>query len=182
MDSLFFLSLSPLYDFCGRGSGRGEEPGGARRPPPDSNPFNDCRVLKKLDNPSRQFAASENGRFEFDKRRQLFIRMHDETLSVNYAVKSSFLLGFLESVPEVSAKLKEPNAKDKKFDDVVETSQRSRCPCAFVLKSGSFVSTPKNSKSRCLTASASLALTRHYGRVETGRRSRGIGQGGASLL
>ncbi len=32
--------------------------------------------------------------------------------NVNYAVKSSFLLGFLESVPEITAKLKEPNAKD----------------------------------------------------------------------
>ena len=35
------------------------------------------------------------------------------------AVKSSFLLSFLESVREVAAKLKEPNAKDMKFDDVV---------------------------------------------------------------
>ena len=32
--------------------------------------------------------------------------------NVNYAVKSSFLLSFLESVPEVAAKLKEPNTKD----------------------------------------------------------------------
>jgi S1-C subfamily serine protease len=40
--------------------------------------------------------------------------------NVNYAVKSSFLLSFLESVPEVAAKLKDPNAKDMKFDDVVE--------------------------------------------------------------
>jgi TPR repeat protein len=40
--------------------------------------------------------------------------------NVNYAVKSSFLLGFLESVPEVAAKLKEPNTKDIKFDDVVD--------------------------------------------------------------
>jgi hypothetical protein len=33
--------------------------------------------------------------------------------NVNYAVKSSFLLGFLESVPDVSAKLKAPNTADK---------------------------------------------------------------------
>ncbi|PYK41423.1 MAG: hypothetical protein DME60_03480 [Verrucomicrobia bacterium] len=39
--------------------------------------------------------------------------------NVNYAVKSSFLLGLLESVPEVAAKLKEPNGKDLKFDEVV---------------------------------------------------------------
>jgi serine protease Do len=45
--------------------------------------------------------------------------------NVNYAVKSSFLLGFLESVPEVAAKLKEPNAKDMKFDDVVEQTKEA---------------------------------------------------------
>jgi hypothetical protein len=39
--------------------------------------------------------------------------------NVNYAVKSSFLLSFLESVPEVSAKLKEPETKERKFEDVV---------------------------------------------------------------
>ena len=40
--------------------------------------------------------------------------------NVNYAVKSSYLLSFLESVPEVSAKLKEPNLKEKKFEKVVK--------------------------------------------------------------
>ena len=43
--------------------------------------------------------------------------------NVNYAVKSSFLLSFLESVPEVSAKLKEPITADRKFEDVVKSSQ-----------------------------------------------------------
>ena len=43
--------------------------------------------------------------------------------NLNYAVKSSFLLGFLESVPEVAAKLKEPGAKDRKFEDVVKDVQ-----------------------------------------------------------
>src|SRR5205814_3668930 len=33
--------------------------------------------------------------------------------NVNYAVKSGFLLSFLESVPEVSAKVKEPETKDQ---------------------------------------------------------------------
>ena len=42
---------------------------------------------------------------------------------VNYAVKSSFVLSFLESVPKVSAKLKEPITKDRKFDDVVKSAQ-----------------------------------------------------------
>jgi len=45
--------------------------------------------------------------------------------NVNYAVKSSFLLGFLESVPEITAKLKEPNAKDIKFDDVLEEAKEA---------------------------------------------------------
>jgi TPR repeat protein len=45
--------------------------------------------------------------------------------NVNYAVKSSFLLSFLESVPDVAAKLKEPNAKDTKFDDVVEQAKEA---------------------------------------------------------
>ena len=45
--------------------------------------------------------------------------------NVNYAVKSSFLLGFLESVPEVAAKLKEPNTKDRKFEDVVKDAEQA---------------------------------------------------------
>jgi hypothetical protein len=43
--------------------------------------------------------------------------------NVNYAVKSSFLLSFLESVPDVASKLKEPNAKEEKFEDVVKSAQ-----------------------------------------------------------
>jgi TPR repeat protein len=43
--------------------------------------------------------------------------------NVNYAVKSSFLLGFLESVPEVSTKLKAPVTADRKFEDVVKSAQ-----------------------------------------------------------
>jgi len=45
--------------------------------------------------------------------------------NVNYAVKSSFLLSFLESVPEVSAKLKAPNTQDEKFEDVVKSAQHA---------------------------------------------------------
>ncbi|MGD0207384.1 MAG: tetratricopeptide repeat-containing serine protease family protein [Verrucomicrobiota bacterium] len=45
--------------------------------------------------------------------------------NVNYAVKSSFLLSFLESVPAVSAKLKEPITSDRKFEDVVKSAQRA---------------------------------------------------------
>ena len=45
--------------------------------------------------------------------------------NVNYAVKSSFLLGFLESVPEVSAKLKEPRTAERKFEEVVERAKQA---------------------------------------------------------
>jgi S1-C subfamily serine protease len=43
--------------------------------------------------------------------------------NVNYAVKSSFLLSFLESVPDVAKKLKEPSTTDRKFEDVVKSAQ-----------------------------------------------------------
>ncbi len=39
------------------------------------------------------------------------------------AVKSSLLLSFLESVPDVEAKLKAPNTADEKFEDVVKAAQ-----------------------------------------------------------
>ena len=43
--------------------------------------------------------------------------------NVNYAVKSSLLLSFLESVRDVAKNLKEPNSKDEKFEDVVKSAQ-----------------------------------------------------------
>ena len=43
--------------------------------------------------------------------------------NVNYAVKSSFLLSFLESMPD--AKLKTANTNDEKFEDVVKSAQRA---------------------------------------------------------
>jgi len=45
--------------------------------------------------------------------------------NVNYAVKSSYLLSFLESVPEVSAKLKEPETKVRRFEDVVKAAEQA---------------------------------------------------------
>jgi S1-C subfamily serine protease len=45
--------------------------------------------------------------------------------NVNYAVKSSFLLGLPESLPEVTAKLKEPNSRERKFEDVVKEAQEA---------------------------------------------------------
>jgi hypothetical protein len=44
---------------------------------------------------------------------------------VNYAVKSGYLLTFLESVPEVSAKLKEPRTAERKFEEVVKLAEQS---------------------------------------------------------
>ena len=43
--------------------------------------------------------------------------------NVNYAVKSSLLLSFLESVPDVANKLKPANTKEEKFEDVVKSAQ-----------------------------------------------------------
>ena len=40
--------------------------------------------------------------------------------NVNYAVKSSFLLGFLESIPEVTANLKDPNTSNMQSAELVE--------------------------------------------------------------
>ena len=45
--------------------------------------------------------------------------------NVNYAIKSSFLLSFLESVPGVEAKLKKANTVDEKFEDVVKQAQKA---------------------------------------------------------
>ena len=47
--------------------------------------------------------------------------------NVNYAVKSSFLLSFLESVPEVSARLKEvfADGHQRKFEEVVKDAEKA---------------------------------------------------------
>ena len=45
--------------------------------------------------------------------------------NVNYAVKSSYLLSFLESVPEVAAKLKDAHTKERKFEDVVKAVEQA---------------------------------------------------------
>jgi hypothetical protein len=67
--------------FANRGSGKGEEPGGEK----------DLRLIQiRLATPSLQKiplacqnnSATSNRRFEFQKRRHLFIRSHNETLTV----------------------------------------------------------------------------------------------------
>ena len=45
--------------------------------------------------------------------------------NVNYAVKSSLLLSFLESVPAVLARLKAPVTADRIFEDMVKSAQGS---------------------------------------------------------
>jgi hypothetical protein len=62
--------------------GSGEEKIGGNCPPPHSNPsidfeFGKISLTRQANSPPRA-----NRRFEFQKRRQLFIRMHNETLSV----------------------------------------------------------------------------------------------------
>ena len=49
------------------GSGRGEEPSGAKGPPPDSDPFSDVESGENLVSLSRQFPATTNRRFQSDK-------------------------------------------------------------------------------------------------------------------
>ena len=45
--------------------------------------------------------------------------------NVNYAVKSSYLLSFLEFVLEVSTKFKEPETKERRFEDVVKSAEQA---------------------------------------------------------
>jgi S1-C subfamily serine protease len=46
--------------------------------------------------------------------------------NVNYAIKSSYVLSLLESVPELAGKIKEPwPAKERKFEDVVKEAQEA---------------------------------------------------------
>jgi S1-C subfamily serine protease len=44
---------------------------------------------------------------------------------VNYAIKSSFLLGFLEGIPEVAGKLEESVPQDREFEDMVADVQKA---------------------------------------------------------
>ena len=45
--------------------------------------------------------------------------------NVNYAIKSSYLLSFLESVPEVAAKLKEPNTTMRDFETIIKDVEQA---------------------------------------------------------
>jgi hypothetical protein len=82
MDSWSFLSFPRQVDFCGCGSGRGEEPGGAKGPAPDSDPFTNVDHGKNQASLSIQFAIGLRGAFECNERSQLFIGAHDVTVRV----------------------------------------------------------------------------------------------------
>lgn len=45
--------------------------------------------------------------------------------NVNCAVKSTFLIGFLESMPDVVAKLKEPHTEEQNYEDVVKDVEKA---------------------------------------------------------
>ena len=45
--------------------------------------------------------------------------------NVNYAVKSSFLLNLLNSVPDLAGKLKAPDTSPREFEDVVKSAQQA---------------------------------------------------------
>jgi S1-C subfamily serine protease len=45
--------------------------------------------------------------------------------NVNDAIKSSYLLSFLESVPEVVAKLKEPNTTQRDFETTIKDVEQA---------------------------------------------------------
>jgi hypothetical protein len=53
-----------------------------KRPPPDSDPFDNAEFGKNLSCMSSRFAAGANRRFKFYKRPQLLIGVDNETLSV----------------------------------------------------------------------------------------------------
>ena len=45
--------------------------------------------------------------------------------NVSYAVTSSYLLSFLEVLADGQLKLKEPNTKEMKFEDVVKSAEQA---------------------------------------------------------
>jgi serine protease Do len=46
--------------------------------------------------------------------------------NVNYAIKSGFLLTFLESLPAVSGHLREPSTREIVFEDVIGIVEKAR--------------------------------------------------------
>lgn len=65
--------------------------------------------------------------------------------NVNYAVKSSYLLTFLEAVPEVFSKLKAANTKERKFEDVIGEVERATVLVLVSATPSSNTANPKGS-------------------------------------
>ena len=65
--------------------------------------------------------------------------------NVNYAVKSSYLLTFLESVPEVFSKLKVANTKERKFEDLVSEVEHATVLVMVSATPSSNTANPKSS-------------------------------------
>src|SRR5437763_1089240 len=78
----FPLSSFPLKCFSGIAGPEEAKNLAGKSPPPDSDPFDGVQSEKIHAGLSSKLAASANRRFEFYKRRQQFIRTHNETLSV----------------------------------------------------------------------------------------------------
>jgi hypothetical protein len=45
--------------------------------------------------------------------------------NVNYAIKSSYLLNFLDSVPDLAGKLKAPDTSPREFEAVVKSAEHA---------------------------------------------------------
>jgi hypothetical protein len=58
-----------------------KNPSGEKRPPPDSDPFNDAEFEEISAVRQARWLQSTSGRFQFDKRSQLLICVHNETLA-----------------------------------------------------------------------------------------------------
>lgn len=71
--------------------------------------------------------CSQSGVFHvmFGRRKVNSIQRTNRTEDSNDAVKSSFLLSFLESVPELAGKLPDPHSGERKFEDVVKDAQQA---------------------------------------------------------
>jgi hypothetical protein len=83
VDSWFFLPFPRSVVSVGCGSGRDEEPSGEEAVLRQIQIRLAMLSFEKISSACQdKFAAGANRRFKFQKRSQLFIRMHDETLSV----------------------------------------------------------------------------------------------------
>src|SRR5215510_4040490 len=83
---MFLLPFPRCSSRCGIAGPEGGEESGGECSPTDSDPFSNADFGTNLADASKQFAASANRRFEFQKRRQLFIRSHNETFSLAMSI------------------------------------------------------------------------------------------------